>query len=275
MDRNLPIIGPERVKEHIGEDCHLRISDDFTLGLKYLEWDSEFFDRPCYTLDTKSSSVPETMPKRSQLEKMANLLPPITVWAKLPPSSPQFLISALQALGAEYIETEITLRHDQKRRNLDPIPGVKIYRSDSIKGRFDIECLGNGFSLTRFHMDPRIPKEKADELWISYIKNYQISEHRHAFLVESQDIIVGVHLVHETHLEGKRVNRFDLTVLREDMRFKGLGSLLYQTAIDWCLDTGYEAVLSTQHRNVSAIQFFQKNGFSFLESAHSVFHLWT
>lgn len=244
------------------------------LALRYLEWDSQFFGLPCYELDWVASTYSQEAVNKQQLYKRTENLPKIAVWAKLTCTVPQSFVSVYKLIGAEYIETELNLRHDVKYRKKEQIPKIEAYKTDCTDIAGFLE-LGKVFSQTRFHVDPMISLQKADELWQRYLKNYIPAQDRHVFIAKEKEYVIGTILVSIKRWQGEIKNIIDIVAINDKARSRGIGSYLIQKALSWCIESGRPTVVSTQHRNVKAINFYIKNGFNIFESPRTVFHWWT
>ena len=258
---------------HPGINLNLELPGGLILNLEWLDWDSRFLRLPCYRLRADRCLIPDGPLDAEGLRQASEDFHHFAVWAKMPPNAPAALIAAFQILGGQFIETELTFIHD--RRGAEPkIPdGVRIYKAEdlSLPGFLD---LGRAFSLTRFHIDPRIGSEPADMLWVEYLKNYELSQDRHAFVAETERRIVGAVLASAFRTGPKAANVLDIVAVSPSHARRGVGQALIQSALGWSLSTGRPCTVATQHRNTDAIAFYRKNGFCRLESATPVFHLW-
>ncbi|MBI9086965.1 MAG: GNAT family N-acetyltransferase [Desulfobacterales bacterium] len=260
----------ETWRDHPGTDLDLELPGGLILSLDRLDWDSRFFGLPCYRLLAEGCHVPEVPVAARGLKDAAEAFPRCAIWAKIRPKSPPVLAAALQALGGEFIETELILGHDGGEAGSAIVEGIRIFESDDLD-RPGFVDLGRVFSMTRFHTDPRIGKKKADALWTEYLKNYCLSQDRHAFLAEAGGRVVGAVLVSA----GQPANVLDIVAVAPTHAGRGVGRALIGAAVSWSTATGRLCTVATQHRNTAAIAFYQKNGFGRLVSATPVFHLWT
>jgi GNAT superfamily N-acetyltransferase len=261
-------------RHHPGIDLNLELPGGPVLALAWLDWDSRFFGLPCYRLRAERCYIPDGATDGKGLRQAAKDFPRCAVWAKVPPRSHPALAAALQALGGEFVETELTLGHDGRKAEPAAVEGVHILKTEDLN-RPGFPELGRVFSLTRFHTDPRIGKERADALWTEYLKNYHLSEDRHAFMAEAGGRIVGAVLVSADRAADKPVNGLDIVAVAPSHTGRGVGRALIRSTLDWSFTTGRNCTVATQHRNIDAIAFYQRNGFCHLVSATPVFHLWT
>lgn len=258
----------------LDRDVRVELAPGLVLCLRYLDWDTRFFGLPSYLLDWSGSGCPDTVPGKEELLRIAATLPKAVVWAKLPLEVPQAFLSILEGMGARYIETEMNLRHDDLRRPLRELSGVSFFKADSLSLPGYPE-LSQVYTVTRFHMDPQVPAGKADGLWLNYFRNYPLGTKKHAFIAAREGVAVGVVLISIREEGGVLVNDVDIVAVSNSAKSGGVGSRLMQEAIAWCLDSGRPSRVSSQHRNVAAVNYYLRNGFTIFDPPRAVFHWWT
>ena len=231
---------------------------------KYLAWDSRFFGCPCYRLESKHSRLTASSDMVSLIKSK---LKGAFVTAKINTALDYRVPSIFMEGGFRYIDTEITLeappgdlpsQQDSAIRIAGPEPKLSL----------PCEELGSTFSMTRFHTDPNIKPEKANRLWINYLKNYTIDDHHpmHAALVK--DEVAGVVLA---NIKPTHVMLFFVAV-RPEFGSQGIGSLLVRHVIGRY--RGRPIRTETQVKNHQAINFYIKNGFKTVRATHTVLHRW-
>lgn len=271
-----PAIAPREWPGRLGADLQLALPGGLTLALDWLAWDSRFFGLPCYRLRPEGCRAADGPVSAAALRRAARDFPRCALWAKVPPHSPPALAFALQALGATFIETELTLGHDGRAPEADEAAvadGVRIFEADHLEAD-GLPDLGRCFSMTRFHTDPRIGREAADALWTAYLRNFRLAENRRCFLAEAGGRVAGAVLAVVERSGERPVNVLDFVAVAPAHSQKGVGGGLIRAALAWSLCTGRPCTVATQHRNTGAIAFYQRNGFTRLVSAVPVFHLW-
>lgn len=234
---------------------------------KFLRWDTDFFGRDCYILDTERSVLKFSWKIKDSIDKD---LKGSFITAKVTTSLERGLFDFLQTAGFRYIETEIALKYETGFRNREAAASdveiLKLEKNEDLP----YEELGSVFNLTRFHRDVNIAKEKADLLWINYIKNYKPSPTAHMFVARDRGKTAGSILVNQSE-DRKRANLFFVSVI-ERFRGKNIGSRLIQYVVDQF--DGVELTTGTQASNTGALNFYIKNGFSIIEKTNAVFHRW-
>ncbi len=260
------------------EDLVLELFPGLFLAMDYLRWDSRFFDRPCYSLNIKNSVFSDdALNTNVSYHEIKNRLPIFSMWAKLPISTSQKFMICLQKLGCYFIETEILLQYDTE--SVKCLQGRFI--EDSLKFSRSIKStpeelgyLGRHFTETRFHKDPNIGREKGNALWASYMQTYGNVSKRHqyyAFLPDGR--AVGAVFISEA-VTNRPYNLVDIVVVDPKYQSEKIGTRLMQTALEDFQDNDYPLMVSTQHRNTRAVNFYLKNGFTKFLPSKTILHYW-
>ena len=240
------------------------IDDDDCYHFRYLEWDSKFFKRPCYFFDVRSSNITKSEKIADQIQTRLN---GAFVTTKIDSSYDYNFVQAMQRSGFRYIDTEITLQFDQQPNEFRCNNTVEIIKPDCNKG-LPYDELGSVFSLTRFHSDPHISSIKADLLWVNYVKNFVIDNDHHMYVAQVNGNVVGVVLV---NIENRQAMLFFVSVMSLYQN-AGIGTTLVQQVVrnykDLTIRTG------TQVKNVQALNFYIRNGFSKIFKTCTVMHRW-
>jgi len=257
----------------LNKNIQVELYPGYQLVLDYLEWDSHFFNRPSYFLNTDQSLFAREKLNFSDIRQINLVIPPFVIWAKLPLNTDPSFVENYQNLGAKFVETEINLRYFNQfvksnlKPNVESVDCIKAFHT-SFKGFSE---LGNEFYLTRFHRDQQIDKKLANNLWVNYFNNFRCNRpDKHVFLALENQLVVGAILISETNSNLI----IDVAVIKSQKQGKGIGSYLMQTVIDWCLPTGKTITVSSQHRNVQAVNYYIKMGFSVFDPPRDVFHWW-
>jgi len=260
------------------EDQILKIVPGFRLAMDYLKWDTDFFGLPCYFLNVENSEfLSSAFDAGHDFRKIGLELPIFAMWAKLPVSIDQKVLIALQELGCYYIETEILLQYvpgsENDRNNEDIDDGFTFCKCDDPPVE-EMGFLGRNFTETRFHLDPNIGKEKADQLWVSYMKTYGDVPGRNFYIAYSpENKPVGAIYISNAD-EMRPYNLVDIVVVDSSSHSANVGSRLVRTAVNDFQNSKHPVIVSTQHRNDLAVSFYIKNGFTRFLPPRTILHYW-
>ncbi|MBJ6749697.1 GNAT family N-acetyltransferase [Geomonas anaerohicana] len=125
---------------------------------------------------------------------------------------------------------------------------------------------------SRFRIDPRMPREKFEELyriWIRNSVNGRIADQ--VLVARDAGKIVGMVTV------GRKGDRADIGLVAVDasMRGKKLGGALVHSAQQWALHNGFEvAQVVTQGDNLAACRLYEKWGYK-VDSIRNIYHFWS
>ena len=115
---------------------------------------------------------------------------------------------------------------------------------------------------------PHISTEKANRLWINYLKTYTTDDHHHMYAALVNEAVAGVV---SAHIEPTHVMLFFVAV-RPEFANQGIGSLLVRHVVGQY--PGQRIRTETQVKNHRAINFYIKNGLNIIRSTHTVLHRW-
>lgn len=233
---------------------------------KFLPWDTEFFGKDSFMLDTGRSKMKPSFEIKKMIEKR---LKDSFVTAKIESGEDKGVIDFLQSAGFKYVDVEVVLKYAGPENRPKAPAGLSIEEAKKNAG-LPYADLGSSFDCTRFHCDKNIAKEKADSLWVSFIRTYAPSTSRYMFIAKLDKRVVGAILAHKEK-DLKRIQLSFVAVLKE-FRGRSVGAYLIQAAIDHF--KGFEIVTETQAKNIRALNFYIKNGFSMIEKTKTVMHRW-
>ncbi|NQS99807.1 MAG: hypothetical protein HQ595_01885, partial [Candidatus Omnitrophica bacterium] len=170
--------------------------DGAVLYFNFLPWDSDFFAKDSFIFEPeKSKIIPSASLARAFKGKFKNTF----VTAKIDKSNKNKVFDFFYSLGFKYIDTEAVLKycHIQNKpaaRNKEEIKGLKGVKIEKVKKNENLPYadLVSAFNFSRFHKDAQIPKEKADLLWINYIKNFRPSVLNHIFIARVKNDVAGI-----------------------------------------------------------------------------------
>jgi ribosomal protein S18 acetylase RimI-like enzyme len=230
----------------------------------YLEWDSVFFARRCFCLNCDMSVLkPAAEIKKQLIERLGGSF----ISAKIDTSCDKCLLDFMQEAGFRYIGTEVVLKYCGSPGRVSDITIEKLMRNENLP----YEALGASFSFTRFHSDPRISEGQADALWTAYIRNYKLSPSHHMLIARYKGEIAGAVLICEDM--NHAVAYLYFVAVLEEYRGKGIGSALVRHAARMFATS--DLMTGTQIKNVPAMNFYIKNGFSSVHATRTVLHRWS
>lgn len=231
---------------------------------KYLEWDSSFFDKPSFLLDVSKSDFE---PSDELAEEIKNSFKGAFISTKIDTQSSYEIVYFLQKCGFYYVDTEIELKFDTAESIEYKNTDIKI-EEKSVNSGLPYDLLGSVFNYTRFHTDINIKNSKADKLWVSYLENYRIDSKHRMFVALSGCVPCGVILVNSSEA-GSVV--FFVSIL-DGFRGKNIGSIMMHYVLDALKDRNIYT--ETQAKNISALNFYIKNGFKKINKTITVLHRW-
>ncbi|MEA3314783.1 MAG: GNAT family N-acetyltransferase [Campylobacterota bacterium] len=237
--------------------------NDICFYFKYLDWDSNFFNKPSYLLDINKSNLGISNIIQKEIEKQFNNC---FLTVKIDASFDYTIISFLQVSGFTYIDTEVILEYGiyKNKLNSNKIQIIKEIKNNNLP----YDELGKSFSLTRFHTDLNIDNAKADILWINYLKNYELSDNKHMFSAKVDSEFAGIILV---NINEDIATLFFVAVV-EKFRGLGIGTILIQNALEYFKD--YVIRTETQIKNINALNFYIGNGLNKIQKTLTVLHRW-
>lgn len=241
---------------------YLKSGKEF-IYFKYLEWDTCFFRKTSYMLDLSRSNFEPSQTAQSLIEKQFE---DSFVTAKIDTSLDYKYTYFLQQCGFYYVDTEIKLQNTFLPQSKPSDVNVEELYSNNL---LPLQELGEAFSLTRFHCDPHISIKEADEVWISYLKNFVPSDTKKIYAAKINGEIAGVIL---SILNDHEAFLFFVAVL-EPYRSKKIGSELMQQTIKM-LGNEKPIYTGTQAKNIPALNFYMGNGFSKIVQTNTVLHYW-
>lgn len=145
---------------------------------------------------------------------------------------------------------------------------VRQHRDDDVARLGSIARRNHGD--TRFYADPRFPRERADDLYETWIRRSCEGWADVVLVAEAEGVAVGYVSVHEREAAGT----IGLIGVDESARGSGIGEALVRGALNWCAERGLaRCTVVTQGRNVAAQRLFQRCGFR-TSSVSLWFHKW-
>ena len=188
-------------------------------------------------------------------------------------------LSGLHVLEeAGFITVDGILTYAKEPARHEPAPPshnfrIRLATSDDATSAADLAR--TAFSYDRFHSDPSVKPERADELHAAWVRNSCEGRAADAVLLaEDEEGLLGFvtcKLQQDTskHL-GRMVGTIVLVAIVVRARGMGVGQAITMAALEWFRAQGTAIVeVGTQLRNIPAARLYQKCGFALVGSSVS------
>jgi len=233
-----------------------------------LEWDSWFFGFPvARILATKSNSL--------QLGRILSELRQSTVLAYwMIDSSDLVSAAAAKCHGGVLVDRKLTYVMSLQRTSSEITSEASIvaeYGRKTANSYLEDLAVQSG-RYSRFNIDPKIPRERFEEMYKIWIRRSVSGELAAKVLVvpgEGNIISAMITL-------GCRNGRGDTGLVAVDSRWqgRGYGTALMLAGRRYFVSKGYKySQVVTQANNVAACALYQKSGYV-VEKSENVFHFW-
>jgi len=178
------------------------------------------------------------------------------------------LTGDLEVHGFRLIDTNLRLARPARPQEARSIPGVTV-RPAEPPDRFGVESLARrSFQSSRFHADPQIASDKADDIKARWAGNFfKGARGDHMMVAETAGVVVGFLQV---LAPGGGLLVIDLIAVAASHRGLGIATAMIAAAENDC---GAPSQLSvgTQLANTASIALYQRDGFQ-VDDAQYVFH---
>lgn len=234
---------------------------------KLLQWDSDFFGFGVASLGDTPLRGAEL---RSALDGLRTRGVRLVYWA--PPAADHAAERAGRAEHGRLVDRRTTYAIDLATIASRTPSSAAISSYDQGAANDDLERLAiQSGRLSRFAVDPEIPRERFESLYRLWIRNSLSGELARAVLVARQaERIVGMVTLAEADGSGS----IGLIAVDEGARGQGLGSALVQSALLWCRERDLrETTVVTQGGNLAACRLYEKHGFR-CARVQTFFHFW-
>ena len=198
----------------------------------------------------------------------------VFLWTKC--SSDLFpVLHALEEQDFRLMDCELTLVYEGEWEG----EASTRYRVEFIRARrvAALEELGELFTLSRFHADPRIPTELVDGLWRRSIAEACQGSADAVIALYDGTRPAGFVVCKDDALAGEvfpwRVRSFFLVGVAPDYQGQGVGRELMSVALAHSLPVTPLVEVETQSRNQAALALYQRVGFRIAASTYA-FHRW-
>jgi len=185
-------------------------------------------------------------------------------------------LHALEEAGFITVDTIISVALDLATHGIDAVPqDFQIRPATSDDAERVAELARTAFVYDRFHSDPFISSERADELHAAWLRSACTGKADVVMLAEDTTGLLGFisgTLQRETRKQlGRMVGTASLAASAEPARGRGVAYALMMNCLNWFREQGCEIVDSgTQVRNLAALALFQKCGFRIVGSSISL-----
>lgn len=235
---------------------------------KFLDWDTNFFGLNCFLFDEDKSNI---IPDDGTHKLFEKHLKKTFITAKIKNSLQKEKFNFMQSLGFKYIDVEITLQFQPGFNAGRQVYPEVVCEKLILNNGLPYNEMGSSFANTRFHSDAKISTEKANLLWIEYLKNYAPGAKNHIFAAKISGQIASVILVNEE--EPSDAARIFFVATEEKFQGKGTGSCLIQYTLNYL--RGKRILVGTQGKNIKALNFYLKNGFTRVAENKVIMHRWS
>jgi GNAT superfamily N-acetyltransferase len=241
--------------------------------LKNLSWDSQHFGFPVAQIASPTLSDAELRDALRQARAYGTRL---VYWATRPDRPvPDAL---LREYGGVLADRKLTFRAELSSPACFPTPpvaGIQVQEyppgpaSDGLQGL----ALAAGH-LSRFIVDPRMPRQQAENLYRTWMQRSARHELADAVFAAVESANPGDHVGMVTVSLKQAAGWIGLIAVAERLRGRGIGALLLREAHRWMVNQGAtEAFVVTQETNVGACKLYESAGYRRHDLQH-FYHFW-
>jgi ribosomal protein S18 acetylase RimI-like enzyme len=187
------------------------------------------------------------------------------------------IVRQLGGLGFYVVDVNVTFGLDKQ----DPVPrvqpksepGCRIGEVSAEQQAEVLEIARSSFRFSRFHLDPLISLEIANQIKHDWILNYLLRQRgEHLWVASVAGRPAGFLAVIAGNEAGKQYRAIDLIGVAPAYQGQGIGQALVAHFMDTYRDQNDFLLVGTQIANLPSIHLYQKMGFSLIKSAY-VMHL--
>jgi len=236
---------------------------------EHLRWDSEFFDKKIYSLNTKcyKSSIKKMLDNLLKVKK-------IDLIYFLCPSEDRQSINLALSDGFFKVDERVTYLVDGTTFDRVSYEEKIVIRRSSLEDSKNLSSLAAQTEwTTRYVNDPNFPKKKIQEFYSEWIKKSIVGDlDDMVFHLEDEGCILGFVSIRKNGLNSGSIG---LIAVAKEGQGKGYGKALAAYAVDYMLSALNCASVDvvTQETNVNACKTYEKIGFRVSE--HSTWlHRW-
>jgi GNAT superfamily N-acetyltransferase len=183
------------------------------------------------------------------------------------------LVRVLSSAGFYVVDVNVTFALDKQAqpRQLPPKAESK-YQIGEVRVEAQEEVLAiarSCFRFSRFHLDPLIPTEIADQIKHDWILNYLLKKRgEHLWVASVEGRPAGFLAVIAGNDAGRRYRAIDLIGVATAYQGQGLGQALVAFFVDFYRDQSDFLQVGTQIANLPSMRLYQKFGFFLAKSAY-------
>ncbi|MFA4903572.1 MAG: GNAT family N-acetyltransferase [Desulfobaccales bacterium] len=183
------------------------------------------------------------------------------------------LVRHLVALGFYVVDMQVTFGLDKA---VEPRSIAPEARSSCRIGVFHptqreavLGIAKSCFRYSRFHLDPLIPLETANQIKHDWILNYILKQRgEHLWVATVAERPAGFLAVIAGEEAGRRYRAIDLIGVTTEYQGRGIGQALVAFFVDFYRDQSDFLQVGTQIANLPSMRLYPKFGFSLIKSAY-------
>jgi len=187
------------------------------------------------------------------------------------------IVRQLGGLGFYVVDVNVTFGLDKQevphQVSVEPGSRCRIGEASPEQHEEVLEIARSSFRFSRFHLDPLMPTEIANQIKHDWILNYLLKKRgEHLWVATVAGRPAGFLAVIAGNDAGRRYRAIDLIGVAPAYQGQGIGQALVAFFIDTYRDQNDFLLVGTQIANLPSIHLYQKLGFSLIKSAY-VMHL--
>jgi len=251
-------------------------------GFKILPWDSEQLGIPAARLEylvAIGSYAEQRLTKDKLLESVMGVARDRGVWhlSTRVDSSDLSSLHAFEEAGFITVDGILTFACDLSVHHPAPAGGdftIRQATADDAAETGELAC--HAYEFDRFHSDPFIDSQRADELHATWVRNSCNGVAADAVLLaEDESGILGfvTCALNRKSQKGSKglVGTIVLVATAARAQGRGVGRAVTMAAVEWFRAQGCtEVEVGTQMRNITASRLYQKCGFTLVGSSISL-----
>lgn len=239
-------------------------------GWRQLDWDSDHFGFGVACLDVPANEYPRARAALTNARRAGMAL--VYGTAAPPHEAPAKL---LREFAGRWVDCKTTYRRSLTVADRGPVGDAPVIHEYSPGTATPALCALAVLAGThsRFRVDTRIPTERFEALYTTWMERSTRRELADVVLVASEGAEAGA-LGMVTVRAQAATGVIGLIAVAERAQGRGLGRRLLQAAHAWMLDRGLgTAMVVTQGANTAACRLYESGGYTRAEAVH-YYHFW-